>query len=352
MKLLEHEGKELFRNYGIATPQFELLLNSAALPKLSYPMVLKSQVATGDRMKKGGIIIVKDETELKIVLPKLFTLTIDGMKPEVLLAEELIAYTDELYLSISYSSEHRAPILSLNKKGGTGVGSASITAIDVLVGVDEVFVNAALRIAGISPSPELSAVISALWKLFCEEHLVLAEINPLFITKEGKVIAGDAKMVIDDAFSQERPYVDLDGDIAVIASGGGASMLNIDILVNEKGRPANYVEYSGNPLASVVEGLTLRVLSRPGLRGAWVIGGTANFTDIYETLLGFVAGLRKVTPKPLYPIVIRRDGPRQPEAKAMLEKFAKEEGFNIEVYGPELSMSDSAKRIVELMKRS
>ena len=351
MKLREHEGKALFRTHGIATPQFELLPNAAALPKLSYPMVLKSQVAASDRMKKGGIVIVKDETELKRELPRLFTLAIDGMKPEVILAEELIAYTDELYVSFSYSSEHRAPILSLNKKGGTGVGTACVTSIDVLIGVDEEFLVNALKQAGIMESSELRAVISLLWKLFCDEHLILAEINPLFVTVKGEVTAGDAKIVRDEAVLPpgEKPFVPLGGNIAVIASGGGASMLNIDILMRAGGKPANYVEYSGNPLASVVEDLTIRVLSQSGLRGAWVVGGTANFTDIYETMLGFAAGLKKVSPKPTYPIIIRRDGPRQIEAKVMLEAFAKQEGFHIEVYGPELSMSASAARLVELM---
>ena len=353
MKLLEHEGKALFRTHGIATPEFELLSDVAALPKLSYPMVLKSQVAAGDRMKKGGIIIVKDETELKTELPRLLTLAIDGMKPEVILAEELIDYTDELYVSFSYSSEHRAPILSLNRKGGTGVGSATISPIDVLAGVDDVYIDAALMKADIASSLEVRSAISSLWKLFCDEHLILAEINPLFVTVKGEVIAGDAKIVRDEAVlpPREKPFVPLGGNIAVIASGGGASMLNIDILMRAGGNPANYIEYSGNPPATLVEELTIRVLSQPGLAGAWVVGGTANFTDIYETLSGFAVGLTKVIPKPTYPIVIRRDGPRQAEAKFMLEKFAKEHDFNLEVYGPELSMSASADRLVELMKK-
>ena len=87
MKLLEHEGKELFRTHGIATPEFELLSSATSGVTLPYPLVLKSQVAAGDRMKKGGIAIVKDEAELRAILPKLFALVIDGLKPEVILAE-------------------------------------------------------------------------------------------------------------------------------------------------------------------------------------------------------------------------------------------------------------------------
>jgi succinyl-CoA synthetase beta subunit len=161
-------------------------------------------------------------------------------------------------------------------------------------------------------------------------------------------------VVTDDALSGsfERPFITLGGDIAVIASGGGASMLNIDILMRSGGKPANYVEYSGNPPAALVEELTMQVLFQPDLRGAWVIGGTANFTDIYETMSGFVAGLRKITPKPTYPIVIRRDGPRQEEARAMLQEVAKNEGFNMHVFGSEISMAESAKKLIALMEKN
>jgi citryl-CoA synthetase large subunit len=246
----------------------------------------------------------------------------------------------------------RAPVLSLNKQGGSGVHDAVILPIDPLLGIDMEFVHSSLNSSGIEQNTEIAQSILSLWKLFQDEHLVLAEINPLFVTSEGKAIAGDAKLIVDDAYSTERPFINLRGDIAVIASGGGASMLNIDILVREGGKPANYVEYSGNPPASLVEELTLRILSQPNLKGVWVIGGTANFTDIYETMSGFISGIKKLPFKPSYPIVIRRDGPRQKEAKVMLCEFAKNEQVNIEVYGPEMSMAQSAKRLVELMKKS
>ena len=127
-------------------------------------------------------------------------------------------------------------------------------------------------------------------------------------------------------------------------------MLNIDILMRAGGKPANYVEYSGNPPAALVEELTKRVLAVSGIEGVWVVGGTANFTDLFETLSGFVAGLRAIQPKPLYPIIIRRDGPRQAEAKEMLERVAREEGFNLFVFGPETSMARSAEILLQKMQ--
>lgn len=353
MKLSEHEGKELFRAYGIATPRGELVTKDTRALSLSYPLFLKSQVPASNRRAKGGVLRLEKAEEFLPAAEKLFNQTIDGYLPEVLLAEECIVFLGELYVSISYATEYRAPVLALNSIGGSGVHEATIIPINILEGLSEKTITDALIKASIPSSRELIAALSFLWKLFLEEALLVAEINPLFLCADGRVIAGDAKVVRDDALSgiPERPFISLGGDIAIIASGGGASMLNIDILMRAGGKPANYVEYSGNPPRALVEELTMRVLSQPGLRGVWVVGGTANFTDIYETMSGFAEGLRRITPKPTYPIVIRRDGPRQEEARAMLCNVAAKEGYNMQVFGSELSMSESAVRLMNLMEK-
>ena len=350
MKLLEHEGKTLFKSYGITVPRSQLVENAKTRISLELPIVLKSQVPAGDRKKKGGIVVVKNAEQNPRALEEIFQTEIDGHIPKSILTEEMIDFVAEYYVSFSYSSEFRSPVLALNSLGGSGVASGVIIPVDVLLGCTPGFVTDALIMADIKPTEAMIQVVMNLWKAFTEEHLVLAEINPLFVLKDESVVAGDAKVIRDDALIENvpKPFVSLGGDIAIIASGGGASMLNIDILMRAGGKPANYVEYSGNPPASVVEELTKRVLSQPGIRGLWVIGGTANFTDIYETMMGFVAGLRLVTPMPTYPIVIRRDGPRQKEAKEMLLEVAASEGYDMHIYGPELSMSQSASELLKL----
>jgi succinyl-CoA synthetase beta subunit len=165
-------------------------------------------------------------------------------------------------------------------------------------------------------------------------------------------VAGDAKVVLDNEAAKPvaQRLITMEGDIAVLASGGGASMLCLDMLLNHGGRPANYTEYSGNPKAAVVSKLTRRVLKQPGLRGCWIVGGTANFTDIYETMQGFVHGLRSVSPKPRYPFVIRRDGPRQQEAFAMLRQVSERYGYDFRLYGAETPMDTTAKIISGLVR--
>lgn len=342
----------MFRAAGIRTPAHAVLKSAMGPLPLPFPFVLKSQVLAGDRKKKGGIVVVDSDEAYRAAAQTLFALPIDGQLPAYLLAEEFIDAAQELYVSFSYTGEVRGPVLSLSRSGGTGIRAAVTVPVDILEGVSDAFLQGALVQAQIEPALPLIETIAALWNLFAREKLFLAEINPLFILKDGTAVAGDAKVVRDDALlpPEEKTIVPLGGDVAVIASGGGASMLNIDILMRAGGSPANYVEYSGNPPAALVEELTMRVLAQPGLRGAWVVGGTANFTDIYETLSGFAAGLLRVSPKPLYPIVVRRDGPRRQEAKEMLEKFAKENGFNLFMFGPEVSMAESAEFLLEKMK--
>lgn len=349
MNLLEREGKQLFLKYGLPVPRGKVVTSRGTKVPLKTPFILKSQVPVGDRKRQGGIEIVQSARHYLSVRKRLLTTAIAGHLPHSLLAEELVQFTREYYLSFSFDTHSRAPLLALSSAGGTGISRAFTQPIDISFPVSDFLLRSALRQASLPLDRGLIQIIQSLWKLFTAEKALLAEINPLFALRNGQYIAGDAKIILDDHVidPEHRPYVELGGDIAVLASGGGASMVNLDALLRAGGRPANYVEYSGNPKSDVVQALTRRVLKKPGLKGLWVVGGTANFTDIYETLKGFLEGLRKLKPKPAYPIVIRRDGPRRAEAFQMLEA-ARQEGFDFHVFGPETPMARSAKIIVKL----
>ncbi len=123
----------------------------------------------------------------------------------------------------------------------------------------------------------------------------------------------------------------------------------MDALKAVGGKPANFTEYSGNPPREKVEKLTQIVLDKPELHGLWIVGALANFTDIYETLSGIIDALKKITPAPKYPIVIRRAGPRDDEAFKMLKEV---EGFDLHVYGEETSIPQSAQIITDLAKKN
>ncbi len=347
MNLLEYQGKELFRAYGIAIPRGQQLFCASDEISFAPPYVLKAQVPISDRKKLGGIVMALTREECETEARKLLQKRLGGFLPESVLVEECIVSAREWYISVSYDGQ--GPVLAFSTKGGSGTVAARVFPVDPFVGPTKIAHGA----FGLDDEKEksLRALIGKIWKLFQEKNALLVEINPLFQLADGTLVAGDAKVALDDNAMavSVRPFIELGGDIAVIASGGGASMLCLDMLLKEGGRPANYAEYSGNPPASVVEALAKRALSQPGLAGCWVVGGTANFTDLYETLSGFLAGLRAVNPKPAYPIVIRRDGPRREEAFALIGKAAREEGYNIRLCGPDVSMAESARLLLRAM---
>lgn len=352
MNLLEYEGKELFTKYGIRIPTAALAVgqNAPAVLAGKFPLILKSQVPVGDRGRKGGIAIANNKTEYVTALARIKKTALDGHLPKSILIEQAVEYKNERYISFSFSTATRTPVLAISPKGGSGTSKATVIPIQAGQTLAQYIVRDAIAQSKMVPTPTLVQLIVCLSKLFFVEKALLVEINPLFELSDGTYIAGDAKIILDDAIARPdfRPYADLGGDIAILASGGGASMINLDTLMKAGGRPANYVEYSGNPKSDVVKKLTQEVLSQKGLKGCWVVGGTANFTDIYETMVGFIEGLRLVKPRPTYPIVIRRDGPRQKEAFEMLKKVQAEEKFNLHLFGPETSMSASAKEIIKL----
>ena len=346
MKLYEFEGADLLEKYQIKVPKRQIITSLKDKTDIPLPLVLKAQVLSGDRKKAGGILFVREKSDLKGALKNLLSKTISGEKIKKILVEEKIESVAEYYISFSFNGSARAPVLALSPTGGSGINNAFIYPIDVIVGVEPFFVRQALSKSGFSSKDisSLSEIILKLWKLFSEEKVVLAEINPLLKTPLGEFFACDAK--ID--YGKRRIIDMMEGDIAIIASGGGASLINIDALLLAGGKPANYAEYSGNPKAELVEKITQEVLSKPGIRACWVVGGTASFTDIYETMKGFLEGLKKVSPKPKFPFVIRRDGPRGKEARKLLEDFAEREDYDFHVYGSETPMVETAKTVVEL----
>ena len=368
MLLYEHEGKELFKTLGINVPQSQLLESADQKVILKPPLVFKAQVLSGKRAQAGGILRLRSG-QVEQGVKELFGKVINGEKVEKVLVEQMVDIKEEYYLSFSYSTQSRGPVLTFGK-GGSGVeekGAQSVSIEDL---------------------PEaLKDTAKKLWEVFIKYDLELAEINPLVVDKSGKVWAVDAKVILDDdaEFRREikfpqrnlfgRPpteaeieariidegdhrgtagsvYWDLDGDIAVIAAGGGGSIVNMDALLVMGGKPANYTEHSGNPPREKIKRLTKIVLAKPNLKGCWFVGGTANFTDIYETLMGFVEGLREIKPKPTYPIVIRRGGPRDKQAFEVLKEIGEKEGFDFHIYGRETPMTQTAKIMVDLAYKS
>ncbi|PJE64620.1 MAG: hypothetical protein COU90_02150 [Candidatus Ryanbacteria bacterium CG10_big_fil_rev_8_21_14_0_10_43_42] len=354
MHFYEYQGKELFDAYRIPAPRGVLVRDAEDVIPFSGPYVVKAQVLFGSRKDAGGILFASTASAAKEHVRTLLGKNLQGEYVASVLIEEKVQSPIEYYTSFSYDTVTRGPILMLSLRGGSHLTETVTFPVDPTLSKDSIilFLKKALFRSGFSSLDiaPLTVFISRLWELFVNEHALLVEINPILKISSNQFVAGDAKIILDNekVKPNERPFYNLKGDIAILASGGGASLLNIDTLMAYGGKPANYTEYSGNPPADIVRDLTVRVLSQKNLKGCWVVGGTANFTDIYETMRGFLDGLRCIKPQPQYPIVIRRDGPRFNEAAAMLRAAAKENKYNLHIFGSETPMSESANIMVDL----
>jgi len=378
MNLYEFEGKNIFKNFGINTQKSVLLRREDNIEEKYNELgikdvVLKAQVLSGKRGKNNGILFASSMQEVKEAAEKILSSNIRGQYVAAVLIEERLKIAQEHYLSITYDTAKRQPILIYSQAGGMDIEDVPEEKIK-----KQYFDIRQNDIESDIPFAK------ELWQCFLQSDARVVEINPLIITSDGEKIAADAKVALDDdAFFRHKEwnfeprtmlgrlpterenlvgkidegenyyrgtagkYIEMDGDIAVLFSGGGASIANMDALLQVGLRPANYTEYSGNPPREKVAQLAKIVLSKPGLRGLWIAGGVANFTDIAATFQGITDALDEV--KPAYPIVIRRAGPNEEEGKHLMEECAKRNNLNLKIFGKEVAMGATATALVDMI---
>lgn len=381
MNLYEFEGRKLFEKHGIKVPKGIIVKRGDNIATIYNELgltdvVVKAQVLSGKRGKNNGIRFCSTVEAVVEAVEELFNTQIRGQYVASILLTEKIDIAEEQYLSITYDTNRKQPILIYSTEGGMDIEDVP----------EEKIIKIPLDIA--QEKLELDMEIpfaQELWNCFLTEDTRVVEINPLVKTKMGEWIALDAKVALDDdaMFRHEqwkeleprtmmgRPpterevevlnvdegekyyqgtagkYIEMDGDIAILFSGGGASIANMDALIKEGLKPANYTEYSGNPPREKVHALAKIVLSKPNLKGLWIAGGVANFTNVEETFHGIVDALDEI--QPIYPIVVRRAGPFEKEGVTLMQECAKRNNLNMKLFGKEMSMSESAGVLAEMI---
>lgn len=400
MNLYEFEGKQLFEKHGIAIPRGVVVRRGEKVPNMfegdnGGDVVVKAQVLSGKRGKNNAIRFCSSQDDVEAAVADLFAMEVRGQYVAAVRIEEKLDIAEEHYLSITYDTNAKHPVLVYSAEGG----------VDIEEVEEEKIVKQLLDIRNTKTNINIDIDISyieELWNVFLQEDCRLVEINPLVKTATGEWYAADAKVAIDDdAFFRHssgyierlkekgkdpsgvtnfeefesrtmlgRPptereiavqeidkgekyyqgtagkYIEMDGDIAVLFSGGGASIANMDALKQHGLSAANYTEYSGNPPREKVYELAKIVLSKPGLRGLWICGGVANFTNVEATFHGIVDALDEI--KPAYPIVVRRAGPFEKEGMQLMQDCAERNGLNMELFGKKVSMSETAKTLAEM----
>jgi succinyl-CoA synthetase beta subunit len=397
VKLYEFEGKQLFDRAGIPVPAGKVVKTpdeAAALTKQHGPVMAKAQVLQGRRGKERAILACDDETQLADAVRSLVGRKLGGETIEKVLVEQKLDIAQEVYAAVTYLRAQPAVILSA--RGGVDVEKAChesqegvlVEPLNIVRGLQPEQAAELARRAGLDAG--VADVLLKLYMMFLDFDATLVEINPLVRTRAGQWVAVDAKVEIDDDAmyrqtnlhlperlssgrtptrleqlaldndrtdtrgSAGRMFYELDGDIVVLASGGGTSVEALDDLCLLGGKPAIFTEYSGNPTPEKVKGLTKIALMHPGpIHAIWVVGGRANFTDIYETLIGGIMGGIRETPNfdRTTPILIRRAGPRDEEAFATLHKLESQEGYRIFLRGMATSVADSARMVIHQAKR-
>ena len=406
MNLYEFEGRELLEKHGIIIPIGEVVRRGDnivdAYRKLGLEeVVVKAQVLSGKRGKNNGIRFCNSLEEVEKAIDEIFNMSIRGQYVASVLLTEKINIESENYLSITYDTNRKQPVLVFSAEGGMDIEDVAEDKIyKKLLDIREKELPGNLELP-----IEFLETAKCLWNCFQSEDTRVVEINPLVKIKTGEIMALDAKVALDDdAFyrhnkeAQERAkekglepstvtdwdnfesrtmlgrpatdreiavqeidkgekyyqgtagkYIEMDGDIALILNGGGASIANMDALKKVGLEPSNYTEYSGNPPREKVYALAKIVLSKPGLRGLWMCGVVANFTNVEETFKGIVDALDEI--KPTYPIVVRRAGPHDKEGMKLLEECAKRNNLKIKIFGKEISMSDTAQVLYDMINK-
>ena len=373
MKLLEYQAKEVLASLGIAIPPGTVARTpeeaASAFDELG-PVAVKAQVPVGGRGKAGGIKLARSRDEARDAAEQIIGMDIKGFQVPLVYCEALLDIAREIYLGFTVDRDARADILLLSSRGG--------------MDIEQVADESPEAIARLYPNPwrgpldfelaqlvydtglgeyarPLVSTMKKLYRAIPDYDALTAEINPLVVTHAGEVVAGDAKLEIDDnaawrhkdleqkygaviegdpyeveAKKRGLTYVSLDGDVGIVGNGAGLCMSTLDLVQRAGGRPANFCDIGGGAKAEVVENALAVILMNPKVRGVLinVFGGITRGDEVAK---GIVTARDNL--KMRLPLVVRLSGTRMEEGRAILLQNGIEPG---------VSAWEAAQKIVEL----
>jgi succinyl-CoA synthetase beta subunit len=386
MKIHEYQGKEIFRQFGMATPRgfpaFSVEEAVAAAKTLGGKVwVVKAQIHAGGRGKGGGVKVAKSLEEVRNLSRKILGMNLvthqtgpGGQKVRRLLIEEGADIQKELYVGMVVDRGTQKVALMASSEGGMDIEEVAAKTpqkihkvfIDPVQGLSDADADEIALAIGI-PQASIAqgrAIFKALYKCFDETDASLAEINPLILTNQNQVVALDAKLNFDDnalfrhpdiaalrdldeedpfeieASKYELNYISLDGNIACMVNGAGLAMATMDTIKLFGGSPANFLDVGGSATAERVTAAFKIMLSNKRTKAILVnIFGGIMKCDTIAT--GVVAAAREV--KLSVPLVVRMKGTNEDLGK----KILKDSGLPIISAD---NMADAAKKVVAAIK--
>lgn len=318
MRLHEFEAKAMFAQGGIATPKGQLAYSAEEAwriaAELGGSVAVKAQVLVGGRGRAGGIRLVDSAEEAGQAAAEILVLPVRGERPEGVLVEERLPIAQEVYLGIAIDGAAGRPAVVASAEGGVSIEEVAArrpeavvsVRVDPLTGLSREEAGDIVRRAGMPDAA--GEVLWRLYGVFAECDALIAEINPLAVLNDGRVVAADAVLEMDDAALFRHPalkaraverltdplakraralgmtYVGLDGDIGLICSGAGLGMATMDMIADHA-RPANFLETGGGITRTLLAEAMRMVLARPGLKGV-LINLYGGINPIHEGALG------------------------------------------------------------------
>jgi succinyl-CoA synthetase beta subunit len=386
MNLHEYQAKDVFRSYGVPVPAGRVAASPEEAAQAARELgggvwVVKAQVHAGGRGKAGGVKLARDPQAVQAAAAEMLGRRLvtpqtgaEGLPVERVYVESGSDIARELYLSLTLNRERGRIALIASASGGMDIEEVAHKTPEKILSVTAhpatgLAAHQAREIAfglGLSGQQigQFQSLVTALYRLYLEKDLSLVEINPLIVTRDGSLLALDAKINVDanalfrhpelaplrDA-SQEDPmerraaehdlnYVSLDGNIACMVNGAGLAMATMDLIKLHGGQPANFLDVGGGATSERVTAAFELILSNSRVRAVLVniFGGIVRCDLIAD---GVINAVKKVGVQ--VPVVVRLEGTNADQAREMLAKS----GLKIT---PAADLTDAARKVVSAAK--
>ena len=352
MNFEEHAAKPLLARHGIAIPRGVLATTpeeAATAAARIGPVVVKAQVPTGKRGKAGGIQLAATPEEAKNHARAIIGMDIAGHTVEKVLVEEQMPIARELYAAVLNDSSSKGPLVMFSTEGGMDIEEIAATspgklrrqAVDIRRGFTQADAEKLIQGLGLGvAATHVADTLARLYTAYAALDAELLEINPLIVTRDGRVVALDCKFVMDDCGVVRQPdvartgtpekltaleakakavalkYIDLEGDVGVLANGAGLTMTTMDVVRHHGGRPANFLEIGGESYTQAKPALEL-LLSNPRIKSL-VINFCGAFARTDVMTQGVIEAIDAL--KPRLPLFFSVHGTGDEEAIRMLKE--------------------------------
>ncbi len=377
MKLHEYQSKTIFSKYGIPIPKGRVAATAQEAKQIAEELggrvVIKAQVLVGGRGKAGGVKLAKDPAEAAQLAAQILGMEIKGLPVRKVLVDEASAIDQEIYFSITNDRAAKKPVMIASAAGGIDIEEVAAKTpdkiikshIDPLLGLRE-YQARDVAVAMDLPREYMKDFVKiamGLWEVYKATDATLAEINPLVITKDKKMVALDGKMMIDDSALFRQPdlnemrdtdeddpaeiearkyglsFIKLDGNIGCMVNGAGLAMTSMDVIKLFGGEPANFLDIGGGASAEKVTAAMRIILTDPNVKAVLfnIFGG---ITRCDEVARGILIAMEEVKPK--VPMIVRLVGTNAEEGRKLLE--------NANMITAE-TLADAAKKSVEAAQK-